>query len=190
MIFPAHRVREQLKKQADLTEDESRVIGQALTRQAQGVVAPEDFFFLGHRLAGSGLSLIATVGQQNQVGVSNRQTDPSEVILEFISTKNDADLYIIPPNQIAAFGLSTGLLFDVSHVLPAGSTGLFNSPAGQLITRTAAAPVGIFVGPVPAVSGRRFHFVIREGWGIALAGPVNTADKFLFEWREVDLRVR
>jgi len=191
MIFPAHRIREQLKKQADVTEEESRAIGAALVNQAQGVIAPEDFFYLGHRLASGGLSMIAVVGQQNACGVRNRSPGPSEVIVEFISTKNDADLYLIRPPDMVAFGASNNIVFsDISTALPAGTATLFTSETTDLISRTAAAPVGIFVGPIPAISARPIRLVIREGYGFALVGPVNVADKFFFDVREVDLRVR
>ncbi len=197
MIFPAHRIREQLKKQADLTEEESRAIGRSMVSQAQGVIATEDFFYLQHRLGVGGTFLAAGgIGNFNQIALRNKATDPTEVIIRRIRFLNSMNVQLLFPADSGPMTVvGPGKLVDASFYIGQTAGGALNTPSGEILSRTAAGVLGVAIGMNIGTTGSftqlELDWVLREGWALALSdGVANQFTSVCFDWREVDLRVR
>ncbi len=192
MIFPKHRIIEQLKKQADLTQEEATAVARLMASQAQGVIAPEDFSVLGHRLVRGGSTFNAGgVGVFNQCGVGNFRTDPSLVVVEKIYCDAVAHLYINTPLNL--YGTTAAYFMDQQLSFPFWG---LSPETTKILTLQSAVIVGNFSGMLIA-GENNVRIVFREiaqgaqGLGIvAVAAVANVASKFAFEVREVDLRVR
>jgi hypothetical protein len=190
VIFPPHRIVAQLVKDADLTIEEATVMARRMFG-LQGTVAPEDFFHLGQDLAFGGASLIASAGNINQIGVAVTDVNrPVQVTLESLVTTSTADLFITLPSDLASFGAANARFRDTNMYLAKPSAPLA-APAASIITRTAAAAVGQFVGRIPANTVWRVESVLREGFGLTVVeATVGALLEASFLWREKQLRIR
>jgi len=192
MIFPRHRIKEQLKTQADLTEEEAQAILATMAGYPQGTIAPEDFSVLGHRLIIGGHNLPAGgAGNFNQIGIQLQALSPPNpeiLITERIVTLNPMEIRLIDPSSGAAFNLIFEFIYRDVRLF--GKTNVQNINDVVTMNQSNAIVPGTFLGKVPAGESE-LEMVLLPGWGIVLRNATaNVADEATFHARTVDLRVK
>ncbi len=196
MIFPEHRIREQLKAQADLTEAEARVYARQMAAQAQGVISTEDFFLLGHLLLGNFITTLAG-GAGTFVKCRLRNISPipcnlTDLVLSVFAVQQ-ADVWLADPTQnlVGYANQSFPQYLDTNWDFPGGRlTQDFDSDLQTLVDNTL--PSGQRLMTVQgAGSPARIPIVLREGFNIVVSARVSASTLDVgWSYRKQLLKVR